>query len=55
MAVALLIGVPLGLLAGSRPGSVADRLITGVTSFGVAMPDFWLAIILAGTWLSVAA
>ena len=46
VAVALLIGVPLGLLAGTRPGTAVDRLVTGVTSFGVAMPDFWLAIIL---------
>lgn len=44
--VALAIGVPLGLLAGTRPGSAVDRVVTGVTSLGVAMPDFWLAIIL---------
>jgi peptide/nickel transport system permease protein len=44
--VAVAIGVPLGLLAGTRPGSAVDRLVTGVTSLGVAMPDFWLAIIL---------
>jgi peptide/nickel transport system permease protein len=44
--VALCIGVPLGLLAGTRPGSAVDRAVTGVTSLGVAMPDFWLAILL---------
>lgn len=48
--VALLIGVPLGLIAGTRPGSLADRFVTGITSFGVAMPDFWLAIILVSVF-----
>lgn len=48
--VALLIGVPLGLLAGTRSGSGIDRAVTGVTSVGVAMPDFWLAIILVSVF-----
>lgn len=50
VAVALLVGVPLGLLAGTRPGSGVDRAVTGVTSLGVAMPDFWLAIILVSVF-----
>ena len=45
-AVSLLIGVPLGIAAGIRPGSLLDRLATLTSSFGIAMPDFWLAIIL---------
>lgn len=45
--VSVLIGLPLGILAGTRPGTVADRSATAVASAGIAMPDFWLGIILA--------
>lgn len=44
--VSILIGLPLGILAGTRPGTVADRSATVGASVGIAMPDFWLAIIL---------
>lgn len=44
--IALLIGVPLGLGGGVRPGSIIDRLATLTSSFGIAMPDYWLAILL---------
>ncbi|MGZ4737182.1 MAG: ABC transporter permease [Acidimicrobiia bacterium] len=46
LAVTVLLGVPLGILAGTRPGSVADRIVTVSSSIGLAMPDFWLAMIL---------
>ena len=45
-AIALLIGVPLGIGGGVRPGSIIDRLATLTSSFGIAMPDYWLAILL---------
>ncbi len=44
--VTVLLGVPAGLLAGTRPGSLADRLVTTTTSVALAVPDFWLAILL---------
>lgn len=44
--LAVLIGVPAGLAAGTRPGSVVDRLVTLGTSTAIAVPDFWLGIIL---------
>jgi peptide/nickel transport system permease protein len=47
LAVSVLIGLPMGILAGTRPGTVADRSTTAVSSAGIAMPDFWLAILLA--------
>lgn len=47
LVVSILIGVPLGILSGTRPGTVADRSATLGSSVGIAMPDFWLAIILA--------
>ena len=47
LVVSILIGLPLGILAGTRPGTVADRSATVVSSAGIAIPDFWLAILLA--------
>lgn len=46
LVVALGIGIPLGIVAGMRPGGVADKLATGVSVLGVAIPYFWLAILL---------
>jgi peptide/nickel transport system permease protein len=46
LAVTILLGVPLGVLAGTRPGSAADRVVTIATSTLLAIPDFWLAILL---------
>jgi peptide/nickel transport system permease protein len=41
-----LIGVPLGLFAGGRRGSAADRTALAVGLVGVSIPDFWLGIML---------
>ena len=46
MTVALGLGIPLGLLAASRPDGLRDRVVTSVASLGVAVPNFWLAMIL---------
>ncbi|HSZ41473.1 MAG TPA: ABC transporter permease [Trebonia sp.] len=46
MLVAIVIGVPLGVLAGSRPGSFLDRAARGVSFLGVAIPYFFLALVL---------
>lgn len=46
MLVAIVIGVPLGVLAGSRPGSILDRAARGVSFLGVAIPYFFLALVL---------
>ncbi len=40
---AALIGIPLGLVAGTRPGSFVDRAIGVGTSLGIALPDFFVA------------
>ena len=47
LVASVLIGLPVGIVAGTRPGTVADRLATIGSSAGIAMPDFWLAILLA--------
>lgn len=46
IAVAVGIGVPLGLAAGARPGSVVDQLARGISFLGVAIPYFFLALVL---------
>jgi peptide/nickel transport system permease protein len=46
MVVAIVIGVPLGVLAGARPGSFLDRAARGVSFLGVAIPYFFLALVL---------
>ena len=47
MLIGITLGLALGALAGLRHGSWLDRLITLVASIGVAMPAFWLAMLLA--------
>lgn len=44
--VAVVIGVPLGLLAGRFPGSAADVIARAISFLGVAIPYFWLALVL---------
>ncbi len=46
MIFALIIGVPLGILAALRPGSIVDRLSTSIAVVGQAMPTFWFALML---------
>ncbi|MBC7728597.1 MAG: ABC transporter permease [Microbacteriaceae bacterium] len=46
MTVALGLGIPLGMLAASRPDGLRDRVVTSVASLGIAVPSFWLAMIL---------
>lgn len=44
--LSLLVGVPLGILAATRAGSVVDGAVSTVASLGVAMPNFWLGMVL---------
>lgn len=46
MAIALLVGVPLGILAATRRGSWVDVLGTTGALVGVSMPIFWLGLVL---------
>ncbi|MFZ5735264.1 MAG: ABC transporter permease [Pseudomonadota bacterium] len=43
---ALLIGVPLGIAAAAKPGSWIDGIVMAVASLGVAVPNFWLGMLL---------
>lgn len=52
LALALLVGVPLGVLAALFRGRAVDYATTGVLTVGQAVPSFWLAILLI-LWLGV--
>jgi len=51
-AFAALVGVPLGIAAAVRIGSVRDRVAVVGASLGVAIPNYWLAAVLV-TYLAV--
>jgi peptide/nickel transport system permease protein len=44
--IALLVSLPLGVVAGWRPGSWSDTFGTLFGLFGVSMPSFWFGIML---------
>jgi peptide/nickel transport system permease protein len=46
VAFALLLALPVGILAALKPGSIFDRMATVVSIFGLSVPPFWLALIL---------
>jgi ABC-type dipeptide/oligopeptide/nickel transport system permease component len=46
MLVAVLVGIPLGLVAGVRPNSALDTIARFVSFVGVAIPYFFLALLL---------
>src|SRR3954447_7905792 len=48
--ISLVVGIPLGIAAATRPGSRLDTIVTSFASLGVALPNFWLAMILVATF-----
>lgn len=52
LVVGLVIGVSVGVASGLRPGSLVDRLTVGATTLGIAMPSFWVAMLLV-SWLAI--
>ncbi|MCC6947629.1 MAG: ABC transporter permease [Bradyrhizobiaceae bacterium] len=46
LVVAAFVGIPLGVLAAARSGSRLDSFVTSIASLGVALPSFWLAMLL---------
>lgn len=46
MGLALVIGIPLGIVAAVWPGSVIDRFALFLAVLGQAMPTFWFGLIL---------
>lgn len=46
LAIGLCISIPLAVIATKNPGGWIDRLAVGVASLGVAIPAFWLGLLL---------
>ena len=46
MGLALGVGIPLGIVAGAKPGGLRDRLITLASYLSLSVPTFWLALML---------
>lgn len=47
-ALAVAIALPLGTVAATRPGGALDFLTVGTAQLGMAIPEFWLGIMLVG-------
>jgi peptide/nickel transport system substrate-binding protein len=46
MILSVVVGAPIGALAAARRGKAADTLVMGLTQVGVAVPNFWFAVLL---------
>jgi peptide/nickel transport system permease protein len=61
LAIALVVSLPLGILAAVREGTWVDRAVSLVALIGQAMPSFWLGLVLMITfglhlgWLPISA
>jgi peptide/nickel transport system permease protein len=44
--IAVLIGVPAGILSATRRDRPADWIANGIALFGISMPNFWLGIMM---------
>jgi peptide/nickel transport system permease protein len=48
--IALVVGIPLGIVSGVRPGGTADSGARSFSTLGIAVPSFWLAILLVSVF-----
>ena len=46
LALSTIIAIPVGIFAAARRGRLADASVMGVTQLGVAIPNFWFALLL---------
>src|ERR1700716_2378068 len=46
LVLALMTGIPMGVLAAIKPNGWVDKSVSLIASLGVAIPGFWLAMIL---------
>src|SRR5205085_758956 len=46
MVIAIILGIPLGLLAGLKPHSLAGRAIMASSILGFSLPTFWVGLVL---------
>jgi len=43
---ALIVGIPLGILAGVKPRSIAAKSVMSLSLFGVSLPSFWVGMMM---------
>jgi peptide/nickel transport system permease protein len=46
LAASFSIGIALAIVQASRPGSITDRVLGGISLFFYSMPEFWLALMM---------
>ncbi len=46
LVMAVVVGLPLGLIGGFNPGSFIDNIARGLALLGQSVPNFWLALIM---------
>ncbi len=46
LALAIIIAFPVGIIAAAKRNSVVDAMIMGATQLGIAIPNFWFAMLL---------
>ena len=46
LAISTLIAFPVGIIAASNRGSLTDTIVMGLTQLGVAIPNFWFAMLM---------
>jgi peptide/nickel transport system permease protein len=44
--VAIILGLALGMIGGTKAGSLRDRVATAISSFTMSVPEFWVGIVL---------
>jgi peptide/nickel transport system permease protein len=45
LVIALLVGMPLGILSAIKRRTAIDSAVTGLSGLGLALPEFWLAML----------
>lgn len=45
-AIAVIVGIPIGVISATRPNSIADHVFTFGSFLGLAMPVFWQALVM---------
>jgi len=56
LALSTIIAIPVGLYAAAKRGSLADTSIMGLTQLGIAIPNFWFALLMVyvlAIWLQL--
>jgi peptide/nickel transport system permease protein len=48
LTLGIVVGIPLGVIAGREPRALAGLLVRGATLSGMALPQFWVGLVLIG-------